>query len=271
MAEVEAVEALVIVLEILIEEGTVEEGSEIAVELAALTEGGDDSPLASTIEDAINNGKTEGEALDEAYTQISQVSQEAADQWAESMAEQGYEFESAQDAEEADFEDTDPDSDPDKGEPETEDCISDPEGEECTLQKQSKLSKFFDFVKAAVPFIVPIAIAIYILIGQLARWTCEVIQKIKGQPETECNSSLCNGVKKMVQFIRTYWVYLVVICVLVGGAATFYFKSLTPTIVFGIGILFVISMKTILGNLFATVLCDVGATTCIVQGKPINC
>src|SRR5271166_3292639 len=110
MAE-DAVEALVIVIEILVEEGTIEEGSEVAIALEGLigTEG--DSPLATTIEDAISSGKTEGEALDEAYTQISQLSQEAADNWAESMVEQGYEFESAQEAEEADFEDTDPESD----------------------------------------------------------------------------------------------------------------------------------------------------------------
>lgn len=270
MAE-EAIEALAIVVEILVEEGSIEEGSELAIALTSLTEGGEDAPLYVTIEDAVQSGKTEGEALELAYEQIAGVSQQAADNWAESMAEQGYEFESAQEAEEADFEDTDPESDPDKGEPDTKSCVDKPEGNECSLQTQSKLSKFFEFMKSAYPFIFPVAITFYILIGQISRWICWLWQKIKGGDPNNCNTQLCSGAKMVVKFIRKYWIYLIISPIILGVAGTIYFKSFTPLVVFSVITGIIISMKTVLGNFLTTILCDVGASTCLVQGKPINC
>lgn len=281
MAEVEAVEALIVVVELLIEEGVIEEGSVIATDLIALTEGGDTSELSTIIQTSINEGKTQGEALDIAYSAIEEISQTAADNWAENMAEQGYEFENGAEAEKADFEDTDPDSDPDKGDPDTPACQDQPEGAVCEAQTQGKLSRFFDVLKGIFGGSIVSAIVwgialLVITIGQVARWICQLIQKIKGGcdekcTDQKCNTALCNATKTVIKFIRQFWILIIFAIVILTVLLSFLFKSVSPVFIGLIVSLIVFVLKTILGNMIATIVCDVSATTCLMQGKPINC
>ena len=280
MAEVDAVEALILVVEILIEDGTIEEGSIIATELAELTEGAQPE-LSNIIETAISDGQTEGQALDTAYSSISQISQEAADAWAENMAEEGYEFESGSQAEEADFEDTDPDSDPDKGDPDTTACETDPEGPECLAQTQSKMSRFFQFMKTwggPIGSVIVFGTAlIVIFIGQVARWVCETIQKLgqgcstKQCVEQKCNTALCNATKNIINTIRSYFPFIAVIFIALGLLLSYFFRSISPLVIFSVILLITIAFKSVLGNLIATIVCDVSTSFCVFQGKPVNC
>jgi hypothetical protein len=280
MAEVDAVAVLILVVEDLIEDGIIEEGSIIATELANLTDGAEPE-LSNIIQTAIDEGQSQGQALDTAYNTIFEISPDAASGWAETMAEEGYDFGSGSSAEDADFEDTDPDSDPDKGEPDTAACQDNPEGPECQAQTQSKLSRFFEFMKnwggTIGSFIVFGVAAIYIFIGQVARWICETIQKIKGGCTTQqcidqkCNTALCNATKNIINFIRRFWIVIAVIIVGIGIGLTFFFRSISPLIIFSIILLILMVFKTVIGNLIATIVCDVSASTCIFRGQPINC
>jgi len=270
-------------------EGLIVDAIEIIEIVAEIFDIGEDvlteieSTLSDVIENSINEGYSNAEALDAAYESIVNTeglvdSQAVADQWAESMAEQGYEFESGTDAEEVDFEDTDPESDPNKGEePDTTACVDEPEGEECLAQKQSKISKFIDFMKNNWKFLTFVVGVATIVVGALARGICWIVQKIKGQCTTDqcidqqCDSNMCNAAKSTTQFIRTYWIYLILGCVMLGIAGTIYFKSMSYAVVFGIIGIALMVMKSALGNLVTTMVCDLGATTCLLTGHPINC
>jgi hypothetical protein len=264
--------------------------SEIVAELTTVQESIGDSVTSDINYFETTNGDTPdvatSKALNNAANTIAPISQDAADAWIEGMQEEGYTFESGNEAENADFEDTDPDSNPDKGDSDTPECQANPESAECLAQKQSKLSKFFDFMaKWGGPIggaIAAAATVVYIFIGQVARWICQAIQKIKGtcatSPQGEascidqaCNSKLCDGAKSFVSFIRKYWIEISIALGSVGVAVTWYFKSVAPLILSGICLLVVVALKSVLGNLAATVVCDVGASNCLFQGKPINC
>jgi len=282
MAEVVAELAAEILIDIIVDFSE-ELGPEIIEELTAYQTGIEES-ISNTITDAVNSGvpldQATSETLQSSFEQLVDINAEAAAAWAQNMEDAGYPFEGGSEAEEADFEDTDPDSDPDKGEPDTAECQDDPEGPECQAQTQSKLSKVWNFFVnnwgPIVGVLIVGAAAIYIMIGQVARWICQTIQKIKGGcDETcldqKCNTALCNAFKNMTMFIRQYWIFITVIIIAIATLMTIYFKSITPAIVWAIVLLIILMFKTAVGNLIATIVCDVSATTCIFQGKPINC
>lgn len=240
--------------------------------------------IATEIATAIENGTPEEvatkTALQNSFNTLSDISEEAASAWAENLVEEGYTFEGGSSAEDADFENTDPDSNPDKGDPDTPECQDQPEGAVCEAQTQSKLSKFFEFMKnwgGTIFSVVIWGVAILVIaIGQVARWLCQAIQKIKGGCDEKCtnqkcNTALCNATKAITKFIREFWILIIFAIVILTVLLSFLFKSISPVFIGLIISLIVLAFKSILGNMIATIVCDVSATTCLVQGKPINC
>lgn len=264
--------------------------SEIITELTSLQSSIGET-ITADIQEAIANGSSTedatSEALKKAAENMSSISEEASNVWIENMQEKGYIFDSGSAVEDADFGDTDPESDPDKGDPDTPECQEDPESAECLEQKQSLLTKVKNFFSTWGPRVLGpllaagIAAAI-IFIGQVARWICQLIQKMNhscdNDPNGEsqcidqkCNSALCTAAKNMVTWIRTYWIEIAII--LGSGAVllTWYFKAISPLILCGVCFLIILGLKSALGNMVATILCDVGASNCLFQGLPINC
>jgi hypothetical protein len=276
-----AAELLIVVIEDLSEELAPEVIAEFTAfqsEMATTI----NADIAEGIEGGLSEDEATAQALQKSYDSMLEIngSEQVINQWAETMQEQGYEFESGAQAEEADFEDTDPESDPNKGEPDTADCVSDPSGPTCTGQTQTKLTRFINFLGSNWGTVVGIVVVsvgvVYTLIGRLALWVCGLVHKGEcngdgGCIQKACNSKLCTGSKSIVDFVRRYWIWLSGAIVVVGGVLSWYFRALSPIVVFGILELVVLSLKSVLGNLFSTTMCDVGAMSCLLSGKPLNC
>lgn len=274
-----AIEALGEIIDALTAEGAPEEL------LASLTELEDaNQGIGAVMQQQIEDGTPVEDAIKNAYNTISDVSPDAADAWAENMVEEGYEFPKGNEEEIEDFKDTSADSDPDKGELDDPECPDDSTDPDCLLKKQGKLTRFLKFMKQwGAPIgtvLVATATAVYIFIGQIARWICQLIQKIKGtckgsvDPQcidNKCDSTLCTAAKDAVTWTRKYLIPILCVVGIVTAALTIYFKSVTPLIFGGIAGGGVFILSSVLGNLAATVLCDVGASTCLFLGKPINC
>ncbi len=290
MAELEvAVEAVAVLVDVIADLTEVGVEAEVIVELEAIQQTMGDT-ITAEIQAAMEDGSTldeaRAQALETSYNNLSPISEEAANNWAESMTEEGYEFNSSRPSETEEFEDTSPESNPDKGDPETPECTADPKSPECLAQTQSRMDKFMEFMKGKWGYVgglgVATGFAIYTAFGQICRWVCDIYHRVKGDCsdsnqgtsqciDGKCDSKLCDATKTTVTWIRTYWIELSVLTGMSALAATIYFKAMTPAIVGGVMLLVMVMLKSVLGNLFATVMCDVGASTCIFQDKPINC
>lgn len=245
----------------------------------------EENGIGVTMQQEIESGTPEPQALKNAYNSISEISADAADTWASQMMENGYEFPSGPEEEIADFEDTSIESNPDKGELDDPNCPEGSEDPNCLAAKQGRLTKFIEFMKnyggtIATYTAITAGILSY-FIGGFLRLACSLWQRIKkacsNAPDeqkcidTNCNSGICNNAKGMVTSARKYWVIILVVIGVVTAALTYYFRSLIPPIVGGVGALGVVALKTFLGNVFATIVCNMGATMCISSGQPINC
>ena len=284
MAEAELLEVVFLVLDDIVEDFELTDPEVYELLISEETA----NQMTSAITTVIDAGGTDSEALGDTYNVLAGISEEAADEWAEGMIDQGYEVggDPGQ-AEEADFGDTDPDSDPNKGEVEGCDDIlalagTDPDPQ-CTVQKQEKLSRFQKFLLNNVgTFVVIILGTIAYLIGTIGRAICRLINARACNPppsgETQeqclderCNTPICNGVTKLIQFLRRYFNIIMAVLVVLMIIFTVYFRSTKPLILFGILILIVLVLNTLLGNLVATVVCNLSATACLVTGQSINC
>lgn len=298
MAEEVAVLAAEVLIDVIADMEAVGIETELAVALDA-TQNVLADHISADITTAIANGSTQeaatSAALENSFQTISEISEEAANMWAENMQEEGYVFNTGgDDPDVEDFEDTSPESDPDKGELDDPECPEDSTDPACIAKKQSRISKFFDYIKTwAGNNIGYLMLAgffgIVVFLGQVIRWICQILQKItrscdtnpQGGPNTpdqestcidgKCDSALCNAAKSVITFVRKYWIPMIVITGITTAALTIYFKAISPLIVGGIVAGGIFLLTSILGNLLATTLCDLGASTCIFQGKPPNC
>lgn len=246
--------------------------------------------VETAIQTSINAGDDDASALGDAYQELTNVSDEAADSWAESMQEKGFDVEGGpQEDPEVEFEDTDPESDPNKVQDEDiQACEDDPESQECLAEKQSRLSRFWEWFKKALGVLgvtgvgVIIGLIVYLL-GAILRGLCKLWYIIRGctpkKPgETqeqcrsdECDTKACQGITNLVQDIRKYFMWIMLVLFTLMVATTIYFKSTTPLWIFGILILFVIAMNTFLGNFLATVVCNFSAVGCLATTGTITC
>jgi hypothetical protein len=301
MAEEVAAIAVEVLIDVIADMEAVGIESELAIALEA-TQDTLGEEITTDIATAVSHGSTPeaatSTALENSFQTISDISEEAANVWAENMQEEGYIFNTGEDPEVEDFEDTDPESNPDKGELDDPDCPDGSEDPTCLAKKQSKISEFFEWLKTKLSTIFGVSlgtgilsgiIAFFVFLGQAIRWLCQAWQRIfrtcdtnpQGGPNTtdqedtcidgKCDSQLCDAAKNVVVFVRKYWIPMLVITGISAAALTIYFKAMSPLITGAVvsGVIFLLT--TILGNLAATTLCDLGASTCIFQGKPPNC
>ncbi len=279
--------------------------------IASLTE------IQSTISDdlitAVNqDGLTVNEALTDSYNELYAINEDLANEFATQMAEKGeIPFEpSPEEAQEADFEDTDPDSDPNKGESNTLTCAEDPTLPECIQQGQSKLSSFFKWLigTLGVAGIAAVIGAIIYFIGGIIIWVCKIFNPCPpptspptsptqvytdlnsptalspsspssppaSSPAPQCGDAKCLGnacksAKAMIQTIRKYMPFIFTPVLVLGLFIIIYFRSFWAFVGFGLVWLFLILSNGILGNFIASVICNFNASYCFFTGQDLNC
>ncbi len=299
MAEIEELAAIAeAIVDSLISEA-VDQGLSDEI-IASLTE--IQSTISNDLITAVNeDGLTVNEALTDSYNELYAINEDLANEFATQMAEKGeIPFEpSPEEAQEADFEDTDPDSDPNKGESNTLTCAEDPTLPECIQQGQSKLASFFKWLigTLGVAGIAAVIGAIIYFIGGIIIWVCKIFNPCppptspptsptqvytdfnsspQSSPAPQCGDAKCLGnacksAKAMIQTIRKYMPFIFTPVLVLGLFIIIYFRSFWAFVGFGLVWLFLILSNGILGNFIASVICNFNASYCFFTGQDLNC
>lgn len=255
------------IIELIVEaiEGTLdvlgeELAEEVVAELAAYQE-----TVAETVTEMMESGASDSEVLGDVYDNLYAINEDLADQWMTQVEESGeYEVGSSpEEAETADFEDADPESDPDKGDVNTINCQNNPELPECVEGSENRVKKFIEWVKEWGGILANASMIIYQLIGKARIYICKkTCSGTEEECDKKCNTEICNNTKNFVKSLRKYYYLIVIMILATGGGTAYYTKNYTSTMMYsGIMLLVVTILSGIGGNIFTTIVCNTSAVT----------
>ena len=290
------------IVDILVDVAEAIEDSELSEELTELS-----SELQTTAtsvyQNAIDQGYEAEEAsqqtVDYSYGQIQNIDQASADQWAFEMEQNtGYSPKNVDPNDpfepENKYEDTDPESDPNKAEVDENDVVcegtdcttpcEDASSVECAEAKENAFGRFMKWMFSGSSIIGTIGVILAILafvVGGIVRGICRLICWMRGTCSNSssncscshnCDTQLCNGFKSFVKFIRKYFWFIILGFILFGTFLFWYTLSIGKVITFsGIPMLIIYLMSTFLGNFVTTTVCNVSASFCFLQSGSAHC